>query len=149
MAAPLPGANIRASDIFNLASFTPTWTSLTIGTGAVNEGWYSQIGDLVFWGFRTQLGTSPSFTGTALVDLPVAAWVGGGNGLQMVLGAFHYRRASGTLMYTGSATVFASAGTQAAFSLGSTTTRVGSTGPTPAAAGVDDVLSASGVYRAQ
>lgn len=148
MATPLPGNRTRTSDIFTVTTFTPTW-NFTVGTGATNEGWYAQIGELVHWGVRVQLGTSPTSSGTTsvLLDLPVDAWTGGGNGLQAVLGTFNYRDASGPSFYAGSANVFASAGTQACFILGSSTTRLSPTNPVAFA--VDDVIAVGGTYMAQ
>lgn len=145
---PLAGQIIRASDAFNMQTFTPVYTNYTIGAGAVNEGWYQEIGELVMWGFRTQLGTAPAGAGASgvLVDLPVPAWTGGGNSLQAAAGSFVVRDASPLLNYIGTMSIFASTGLQVSFSLGSSTTRMNGTNPiTPA---VDDVISGSGVYRA-
>lgn len=147
MTVPIPGNNIRASDIFNLTEFTPSFTGLSTGTGATSEGWYSQIGNLVFWGFRVQLGSSPSSSATVVIDLPVDAWTGGGNGLQAVVGSFVFRDASTVNFYAGTATVHSSGGTNASFCLGSNVTRLGNS--VPVAFAVDDVISASGVYQAQ
>lgn len=147
MAEPLPGANIRASDIFGLTAFTPTWTGLTLGTGASNEGWYQTQGNLVFWGLRLQLGTGGTATTTVQFDLPVTAWTGGGNSLTTTLGSAHLRDQSALAFYSGVVTSWNAAGTQGCFSFAGNTSRWSNTAPVATA--VDDVISASGVYRAQ
>jgi len=141
------GEQINSSDVFGMVDFTPVWSDLTLGTGAVNEGWYQRIGDLVTWGFRTQIGTSPSGTGSSYrVDLPVAAWVGGGSSLQAAVGAGIYR-ATGTTNWVLVPSVFSSSGLSVAFTVGdSGGGRASSTTPVAVASG--HVISASGVYRA-
>ena len=144
---PLAGDPLKAADSFNLVTFTPVWTALTVGSGAVNEGWYNRSGDVVHWGFRLQLGTTPSGAGTTIqMDLPVAAWTGGGSGLQAAVGSFNIRDASTVNQYPGTITVFSSSGLSCAFSLASGSTRWNSS--TPMAVAVDDIISGSGVYRA-
>jgi len=141
------GDPLKITDTLNLVTFTPSWTALTIGTGAVNEGWYNQQGSIVNWGFRLQLGTSPGGAGTTIqIDLPLPAWTGGGNSLQAVVGSFNIRDASTVNQYPGTITVFSSSGLSAALSLAAGNTRWNST--TPMAVAVDDIISGSGTYRA-
>lgn len=150
MAAPLAGQIIRASDSFNIQTFTPVWTNVTVGTGAINEGWYLQQGDLVNWGFRLQFGTGGTSSGSVILDLPVAAFTGGGNGLQWTVGSFIIRDASASAAnYAGSLSIFTSGGVSAAFSLGNSTTRANNTVPIAGNYAIDDVISGQGVYRAQ
>lgn len=141
--APLAGQIVRASDAFGLTAFNLNWTSFNPGTGPASEGYYQTIGRMVMWWFRVQLGTSPSGSGTYLLDLPVTAYTGGGNGLNACLGNWNYR-VSGTVFYAGSMSVFASNGLQASFTLTSSTGRMNNT--TPVSPAVDHVFSGGGVY---
>ncbi len=144
---PAAGDPVKITDSFLLNTFTPVWTALSIGTGAINEGWWNQQGSIVNWGFRLQLGTAPSGAGTTIqIDLPVNAWVGGGNSLQAAVGVFNIRDASTVNQYPGTLTVFSSGGGSAAFSLPTGNTRWNSS--TPMAVAVDDIISGSGTYRA-
>ena len=147
------GTPILYTDFFDFnGAWTPTWNSLTAGTGAVNEGWYQRFGEWVFWGFRLQFGTSPSFASTIFVNLPVNAYTGGGTALQACLGSWVFRDSSAGTHYAGSIGIWSSAGTSASFAGawgGSVpNSRVGTSGTAPVSVAVDDVLSGSGVYRA-
>lgn len=54
-------------------SFTPSWTGLTLGTGATNTGSYCQIGKTVHFRVSVTLGTSPSVSGSPpVLTLPVS-----------------------------------------------------------------------------
>lgn len=54
-------------------SFTPSWTGLTVGTGATNTGFYCQIGKTIHLRVSVTLGTSPSVSGTPpVLTLPVS-----------------------------------------------------------------------------
>lgn len=132
-----------------VTAFTPSWTNVTLGSGAVNEGRYVQIGDLVFWWFRTQFGTSPAFSTTIQLTLPVTALAGGGNGVQATVGAWTFRDASAGDHWSGSIGLWSSAGTLASFAGAwngtAPKTRIGTSGA-PVTVAVDDVLSGSGHY---
>lgn len=149
--APYAGQTIRSSDAFGLVTFTPSWSNLTLGTGAVNEGWYQPIGRMVLWGFRLEFGTSPGLPGgSVLCALPsgFAAYTGGGLSLKATLGSWTYRTSS-SVHYSGSLGAFEAAGLNAAFAGAWTGTapngQIGSTN-LPAAPVVQGVLSGSGVY---
>lgn len=146
--------------------FVPVWNGLGIGTGAINEGWYSRIGDTVNWQVRVQLGTSPTIADEVLLTLPVLSRTGGGNGLQGTLGSWILRKSAVSPLehWAGSVGNYNIAGTQAVFSgawksaTGKSNVRLGPNGGTstgnPYAGGVDvavanDILSAGGTYRAQ
>jgi hypothetical protein len=153
MPIPLAGQTILASDAFNLQTYTPTWTNVILGTGADNEGWWQQIGQMVLWGFRLQLGTSPSTSGTIEISLPVAAYTGGGASLQAALGSWVYRDDSGPDHWSGSLGSFEAAGLNASldgvWDGTSNKTRFGTVVSTarPAVVAVSDVISGSGCYR--
>lgn len=135
-------------DHFQVTAFTPTWTNVTPGTSAVNEGYYATVNDAVFWWFRLQFGTSPAISGTAQLALPVNALTGGGTALQATLGSWIFRDTSATYHYSGALGVYSSAGTSASFNgaWDGTAPRTRITTSVPFAVAVDDVLSGSGVY---
>jgi len=148
---PLAGDPIKASDLYDLRTFTPTWVNVTTGSGAVNEGWWLRSGDLVHWGVRLEFGTSPAFSSTIAMNLPVTAWTGGGSGFQMTIGAW-ICRLGGSSHWAGSAGIYDSGGTQVSFagakaSGGDPDARLGQGGssPSPTSGGI---LSATGSYRA-
>lgn len=97
-------AALDAYEVWN--SWTPVWPNVftTLGTGAVNQGFYMRIGDLVIAQFRTQLGTSPTIAaGVLKITLPIAAhesW--GGTGLYPTLGSWTMRDNSLVRYYSGS-----------------------------------------------
>jgi hypothetical protein len=149
---PNPGDPVRADDIFDLNTFTPVWTNVTLGTtGLANEGWYQQIGEMVLWGFRLELGTGGGFSSTINLDLPVPAYVGGGLSLQNTIGAWTMRRPSPALHYSGSIGIWSGAGTSCSFAgawTGSApSTRINASSPLGSVT-AGDVLTGSGCYRA-
>lgn len=150
MAAPLSGQILRASDL-GFTTFTPTWSNLTAGSGASNEGWYEVVGNMIHWGFRLEFGTSPSYSSSILMNLPVTAYAGGGTGLAGHVGAWG-ARSSGTINYAGSIVVNDSGGLQAAFKgawSGSVpSSNIGVSSSTPFTPASGNVLSGSGSYRA-
>lgn len=60
-----------------LASWTPTWTNLTLGNGVVVAKWV-QIGKLVFCRLSLVFGTTTSVSGSITFSLPVTAATLGG-----------------------------------------------------------------------
>jgi hypothetical protein len=148
---PTAGQIIKASDFYNLTTFTLTWSGVTVGSGAVSEGWYQVLGEMVFWGFRLEFGTSPSYTASALLTLPVAAFAGGGTGLAATTGAWGLR-SSGTVNYGGTILVNDSGGVQVKFigswsgTVPSQNVGVSSSSPFTPASG--NVFSGAGCYRA-
>lgn len=150
--SPTAGSLVRASDAFNFVTFTPTWTSVTIGTGADSEGWYQVIGNMVMWGFRLEFGTSPSWAaGTVLLNLPVAAYTGGGGSLAACVGQWS-GRSSASINYGSSIMTNDTAGTQCNFAGAwngtSPSGRVGASSSTPFTPASGNVFSGSGCYRA-
>lgn len=154
MAAPLAGQIIRASDMFNLQSFTPTWTAVTQGAGAINEGWYQTIGDWVLFGARLEFGTAPSFSSTILMNLPVLAYTGGGAATNATVGSWMFRDNSGPTHYAGTMAMSSTAGDSTTFNGGWHVTnarpdgRISNSGPVPITLQVGDILSCTGSYRA-
>lgn len=130
-------------------SWTPTWANVTQGTGAVNEGYYLDLGDWIIWQFRLQFGTSPSFSSTIQINLPAAAWTGGGVSLQATLGSWTFRDTSAGKHYAGSIGIWSSAGTSASFNgaWDSTIPNSRITNAIPVTVAVDDVLSGGGIYK--
>ena len=51
-------------------TYTPTWSNLTLGTGATNEAAFIRIGSLVTVRFRFVLGTSPTVGTNPEMSLP-------------------------------------------------------------------------------
>lgn len=146
------GAKIDQGD-FSIKTWTPTFNSMTLGTGYAVTGWYTNVGGLVTGAFYLVFGTSPAFTATGYMDLPVTANV---TGLQMAFGSWVYRDVSAVTHYAGTLAGWDSGGAQAGFSGAWNATaalphgRIGGTGVlgnNPAVA-VGDILSAQFSYRA-
>jgi hypothetical protein len=129
--------------------WTPSWSSVTQGTGAVNAGYYLDLGDWMLFSFRLQFGTSPSFSSTIQMTLPAAAWVGGGTNIQATCGSWTFRDTSGTYHYSGSMGIWSSAGTSVSFNgaWDGTQDRGRITNAVPVTVQVDDVLSGCGIYK--
>jgi len=148
------GAKIDVND-FSIKTWTPSFTNVTLGSGNSLSGWYTNVGGLVSAGFYLVFGTSPAFTGSVILDLPVAANV---PGLQHALGSWVLRDTSTVLHYSGTIAGWDSGGNQGSFSgawnsttlvpagrLGSANV-IGSTGGPAIASG--DILSGQFNYRA-
>lgn len=142
----------RLNELFNrfkTSAFTPTWTNLTQGTSATAEGWYSLVNDWCLWGFRLQFGTSPSVAGIVTLNLPAAAYAGGGTGLQASLGSWVFRDVSAGDHYGGSIGCYDATGGTASFNAawnGTSPSRRITTGQ-PVTVAIEDVLSGGGAYR--
>lgn len=54
------------------SSFSPSWTSLTVGDGT-NTGYYMQIGKTIFFRIHFVFGTTSAVSDDARVDLPVTS----------------------------------------------------------------------------
>ncbi len=155
MAAVIPhaGSFAQAAQVFNTIDWVPTWTSITRGTGFAEEGWYATLGDLVFFGYKLVLGTSPSFTASTQINgtLPVTADT---TGLQQAYGAWLYRDDSATQHYSGTVAGFDTGGVSfcldGAWDGTAPRLRVGNSAGTniPVTPAVSDVISFSGIYRA-
>lgn len=78
----------------NWVSFTPSWTNITLGTGATNTGQYCVVPGGMHFEFFTQLGTSPSVTGIVSFELPGPA--AGTGVVSAVCGSCHFGDASST-----------------------------------------------------
>lgn len=135
-----------------VTTFTPSWTNTVLGTGAINEGYYQVIGGMVLWGFRTEFGTSPSFSTTIQLALPVTAYIPAtGTQIQGPAGNWNFRDTSAGDHYAGSMGLWDGTGTLVSFSgaYDSTATKDNSriAPAKPFTVGAQDVLSGSGVYR--
>lgn len=129
--------------------WTPTWSNVTQGSGAINEGWYLQREDgLVDYAFRLQFGTTPSFSTTIQITLPEEAWTGSGTELQATVGYYNFRDSSATYHFSGSLGVWSSDGLAASFNgaWDATAPRLRVTNAVPITVAVDDVLSGAGTY---
>jgi hypothetical protein len=152
MAAPVAGQLIRASDAFSVVSFTPTWTNVTTGAGAINEGYYQQIGRWVLWWMRLEFGTAPAYTASALMAFPVTAYASsGGTGLAATVGSWAIRSTL-AINYAGSCQVNDAGGVNLKFTGAWNGTNpannVGVSATTPVTPTAGSVLSASGSYLA-
>jgi hypothetical protein len=130
-----------------VTSFTPTWNNVTQGSGAVNTGWYTRIGGLVYGGARLAFGTAPSFSTTITMDLPITANV---DGIQEAFGSWIMRDTSALFHYAGSCGAWESGGISMSFAgcwTGTAPTSRMTVG-VPITVAVDDVLSCSFHYRA-
>jgi hypothetical protein len=143
------GDSVKATDMFRTIPFTPTWTAVTVGSGAENEGWYQQIGSFVLWGFRLEFGTSPSLSGEARIALPVDAYDGGGTALQACLGTWIYRDASAPINHwSGSMGLYSGGQCSFAGAWDGTAPRKRINATDPFVVALNDVLSGTGYYRA-
>ena len=61
-----------ATDQFPWTTFTPTYTSFTLGNGTVNYAQYLQIGKIVFVRVMVTLGSTSSVSGGFGITVPVA-----------------------------------------------------------------------------
>lgn len=151
MAVPSAGSLVRASDAFNFTTFTPSFSSFTVGSGADVQGWWQQLGNFIFWGFRVEMGTSPSWSSSVLLTLPAAAYTGAGAQLAANCGGWSARSASGA-NWGGPIVTNDSGGTQVRFtgawSGTAPSANVGVTTSTPFTPAAGNVLSGGGVYRA-
>lgn len=133
-------------------TFVPTYTNAVLGSGAINDGHYTVIGDLVFWQFRTEFGVTPSFSTTIQLTLPITAWLpSAGTLIQGPAGNWNFRDTSAGEHYSGSMGMWDGTGTLVSFSgaWDSATTKHSSriAPAKPFTVGFQDVLSGSGVYR--
>lgn len=65
----LTAAELNA--IATWTSFTPSWTGITAGTGALNTGQYCELNDILFIRAKYVLGTGGSFT-NPVMTLPAS-----------------------------------------------------------------------------
>jgi hypothetical protein len=135
-------------------TYVPTFTAgvTAVGTGAAREGWYNRVGKVVNWGGRLQFGTGGNVNAVIQMDMPIQAFVGGGNGLTAVIGSWQWRNAANTYHYAGSLCIYSSGGIvcsmNGAWDGTAPRQRLGATGTPAATVGTGDVLSWSGTYRA-
>ena len=138
-------------ELFNSWTLEFTGGFVSAGSGGVMEGHYCQIGKLVHAEFRIQVGTSPTFTGTTLdLDLPVPAFVWGGNGVWGPLGSWIIRNNSPTEFYAGSIGLSSTSTGRASFAGAWNGTEPAGrvTNTLPIAFAVDDEFSGTLDYRA-
>jgi len=106
------------SNLFQNSSFTPSYTGFAPGSGAVNVGRVYSIGDFVFVWWRTQCGTSPSFSSTIQMALPspYTGYAGGGTEIQSCMGFWNYRDDSETEHWSGACGMWSSSANSVSFS---------------------------------
>ena len=129
--------------------WTPTWTSVTQGTSAINEGWYLERSDgLVDFRFRLQFGTTPSFSATIRLTLPSEAWTGSGSEIQSQIGWWGFRNSSDPYHYSGTLGIWATDGLDVSFggAWDGTAPRSRITNGVPFTVADDDILSGGGTY---
>ncbi len=104
MPQALAGNTVNAQDILDTleatapSTWTPTWTSLTKGTGSAEEGWSLQIGRLMVAQYTITLGTSPSYAASISFTLPADCITGTGD---VNVGTWTIRDDSALDWYTG------------------------------------------------
>jgi len=100
-------------------SWTPVFTTgfTSAGVGGFMEGYYSQIGKLVFAHFRVQLAAGFTTTGAGAITLtmPVSNYVLSGTGANSALGSWSIRDESAVSIYAGTINSSGSSGTAALF----------------------------------
>lgn len=129
--------------------WTPSYTAVTAGTGAVNEGYYIEDEDgWVTFAFRLQFGTSPSFSSSIRLTLPSEAWTGGGTEIQATIGTWTFRDTSVPYHFSGSMGIWAADGLDVSFNgaWDGTAPRSRIANTIPVTVAVDDVLSGMGKY---
>jgi hypothetical protein len=141
-------------------SWTPTWPGgglggiTSVGGSGQNQGFYQQIGKLVFAQFRIELASGFSFFGSTFeMALPVAAYVGwGGAGNQAALGSWTMRDDSVPDHYAGTLGLAGPSGTACHFNGAwdgtSPKKRLTSTAGVPITYAAGDVISGVLNYRA-
>jgi hypothetical protein len=142
----LAGATVLAK---RRVLWTPTWSNVTQGDGAINEGYYVERADgWVDFAFRLQFGTSPSFSSTIQINLPFESWTGSGTEVQLTIGGWTFRDTGSGHHYSGSLGIWSSAGTSASFNgaWDGTAPRSRITNAVPATVAVNDVLSGNGSF---
>jgi hypothetical protein len=143
-------------DYESYTSWVPTFGGLggisSVGAGVI-EGFYQQIGKLVFAQFRIELGAGFSFTGSTFeMNLPVTAYVFGGAGNQAALGSWTMRDDSVPDHYAGTLGLAGPSGLACHFNGAwdgtSPKKRLTSTAGTPITYASGDVISGVLHYRA-
>lgn len=95
------GAILTAADLNDIATwttFTPSFTGVTLGTGASNTGQYCILNKILFIRTKTVLGTGGSFTNPVLTvpsskvmtGTPTMLWVPSMHGVMIDSGATSY-----------------------------------------------------------
>lgn len=114
MPAPMAGNTVNAQDLvdglaaFAPAAWSPTLTNLTKGGSPTEDGWYLDLGKLVIAQWLLTVGTSPSWSATITLTLPVAA----DGPLDAPLGSWSLRDASAgnSGFYSGTVAIAAAGG---------------------------------------
>ena len=86
------------NDIATWTTFTPSFTGVTLGTGASNTGQYCQLNEILFIRTKTILGTGGSFTNPSLTipaskvmtGTPTMLWVPSMHGVMIDAGVNSY-----------------------------------------------------------
>lgn len=148
-------AAMDSYEAFN--SWTLAWDTTggggftSVGGLGQSQGFYSRIGNFVHAEFRVELASGFTVdTGTFVLNLPVAAYVWNGSGIQATLGTWTARDDSSPNHWSGSLGVWAAGATSVSFNGAwdgtSSKKRIDSNDPIVWAA--NDVLSGVLNYRA-
>jgi hypothetical protein len=86
------------NDIATWTTFTPSFTGVTLGSGALNTGQYCRVNEILFIRTKTVLGTGGSFTNPSLTvpdsgvmtGTPTMLWVPSMNGVMIDAGVNSY-----------------------------------------------------------
>jgi hypothetical protein len=86
------------NDIATWTTFTPSFTGVTLGSGALNTGQYCRVNEILFIRTKTVLGTGGSFTNPILTvpdsgvmtGTPSMQWVPSMNGVMVDAGVNSY-----------------------------------------------------------
>lgn len=86
------------NDIATWTTFTPSFTGVTLGTGASNTGQYCQLNEILFIRTKTILGTGGSFTNPVLTvpaskvmtGTPTMLWMPSMHGVMIDAGVNSY-----------------------------------------------------------
>jgi hypothetical protein len=86
------------NDIATWTTFTPSFTGVTLGSGALNTGQYCRVNQILFIRTKTILGTGGSFTNPVLTvpdsgvmtGTPTMLWIPSMNGVMIDAGVNSY-----------------------------------------------------------
>jgi hypothetical protein len=95
------GQILTAADLNAIATwttFTPSFTGVTLGSGALNTGQYCRVNEILFIRTKTILGTGGSFTNPVLTvpdsgvmtGTPTMLWIPSMNGVMIDAGVNSY-----------------------------------------------------------
>jgi hypothetical protein len=125
--------------------FTPSWSGVTLGSGAVNEGRITRVGNRVEGYFMLALGTGGAVTATMLLTMPFLART---QPTRLAIGSV-FMEDSGSVSTRRGGTMFQASAINAAFLIDNDPAGSAQLGAgTPWAWGPTDVLSGTFCYEA-